>query len=85
MRECSDVCKRLNVSCPEEYSDCRFWMDFEGDLNCALIAVDNNDGRPMTLRDIGLRLNLSHVRVDQIAKKATEKVRKKLKNEDLFP
>ena len=50
MRECSDVCKRLNVSCPEENSDCRFWMDFEGDLNCALIAVDNNDGRPMTLR-----------------------------------
>ena len=85
MRECSDVCKRLSVSCPEENSDCRFWMDFEGDLNCALIAVDNNDGRPMTLRDIGLRLNLSHVRVDQIAKKATEKVRKKLKNDDLFP
>ena len=85
MRECSDVCKGLNVSCPEENSDCRFWVDFEGDLNCALIAIDNNDGRPMTLRDIGLRLNLSHVRVDQIAKKATEKVRKKLKNEDLFP
>ena len=85
MRECSDVCKRLSVSCPEENSDCRFWMDFEDDLNCALIAIDNNDGRPMTLRDIGLRLNLSHVRIDQIDKKATEKVRKKLRNEDLFP
>lgn len=85
MRECSDVCKKLGVSCPTENNDCRFWIDFEEDLNCALIAVDNNDGRPMTLRDIGLRLNLSHVRVDQIAKKASEKVRKKLKNDDLFP
>ncbi len=85
MRECSDICKKLSVSCPEENKDCRFWMDYEGDLNCGLIAIDNNDGRPMTLRDIGLRLNLSHVRIDQIAKKATEKVRKKLKNDDLFP
>lgn len=84
MRECSDICKKLNVSCPEENSDCRFWMDYEDDLNCTLIAVDKAEGRPMTLRDIGLRLNLSHVRVDQIAKKATEKVRKKLKNEELF-
>lgn len=85
MRECSDICKKLNVSCPEENSDCRFWIDFEEDLNCSLISIDNNDGRPMTLRDIGLRLGVSHVRVDQIAKTALKKVSKKLKNEDLFP
>ena len=85
MRECSDICKKLKVSCPEENSDCRFWMDYEGDLNCALVSVDNNDNRPMTLRDIGFRLNLSHVRIDQIAKGAVKKVRKKLKNDDLFP
>lgn len=85
MRECSDICKNLNVSCPEENKDCRFWMDYEEDLNCTLIAIDNNDGRPMTLRDIGLRLNLTHVRIDQIAKKAQQKVVKKLKKDDLFP
>jgi hypothetical protein len=85
MRECSDICKNLNISCPEENKDCRFWMDYEEDLNCTLIAIDNNDGRPMTLRDIGLRLNLTHVRIDQIAKKAQQKVVKKLKKDDLFP
>jgi len=85
MRECSDICKKCNVSCPEENKDCRFWMDYEKDLNCALISIDKNDGRPMTLRDIGLKLGISHVRVDQIAKQATKKVAKKLKNDDLFP
>jgi len=85
MRECSDLCQELRVSCPEENKSCRYWMDCEEDLNCCLITVDKEDGRPMTLRDIGLKLNLSHVRVDQIAKKATEKVKKKLRNADLFP
>lgn len=84
MRECSDLCKELRVSCPEENKSCRFWLDYEGDQNCALISIDKADGKPMTLRDIGLRLNLSHVRIDQIERKATEKVMKKLKNDDLF-
>lgn len=84
MRQCSDLCKELNISCPEENKGCRFWIDYEEDLNCTLITIDKNENKPMTLRDIGLRLNLSHVRVDQIAKKAEEKVIKKLKKEDLF-
>jgi hypothetical protein len=85
MRECSDLCKELNISCPEENSDCRFWIDFEDDLNCTLIAVDNNEGRPMTLRDIGLRLSLTHPRIDQIERQAVKRLSKKLKKEDLFP
>ena len=85
MRECSDTCKKLRVSCPEENRSCRYWMEYEPDLNCALVSVDNADGRPMTLRDIGLRLNLSHVRIDQIEKQATKKLIKKLRNADLFP
>lgn len=85
MRQCSDLCKELRVSCPEENKDCRYWMQYEPDLNCALVSVDNADGRPMTLRDIGLRLNLSHVRIDQIEKQATKKLVKKLRNDDLFP
>ena len=85
MRKCSDLCLEKNLLCPGENSDCRFWIDFEEDHNCALISVDKANGRPMTLRDIGLRLNLSHVRIDQIATQAGKKVHKKLKNEDLFP
>jgi hypothetical protein len=85
MRQCSDLCKELRVSCPEENKGCRYWMQYEPDLNCALVSVDNADGRPMTLRDIGLRLNLSHVRIDQIEKQATKKLVKKLRNDDLFP
>ncbi len=85
MRQCSDLCKELMISCPAENNSCRYWIDYEGDLNCSLISVDKNDGRPMTLRDIGLRLNLSHVRIDQIERKAIKKVVKKLRNEDLFP
>jgi len=84
MRECSDICMKLNVSCPEENKDCRFWLEHEEDLNCSLISIDKAKGRPMTLRDIGLKLGISHVRVDQIVKKAQEKVYKKLKNEELF-
>lgn len=84
MRECSDTCKKYNVSCPEENRDCRYWIDYEGDLNCTLIACDKADGRSMTLRDVAKRLNLSHVRIDQIEREATAKLFKKLKNQDLF-
>ena len=84
MRECSDTCKKYSVSCPEENKDCRYWIDYEGDLNCALVTCDKADGRPMTLRDIAKRLNLSHVRIDQIERQATAKLFKKLKNQDLF-
>jgi hypothetical protein len=84
MRACSDVCKENDYLCPEENKSCRFWIDYEDDLNCTLIAVDKSDGRPMTLRDIGLRMNLSHVRIDQIERETTKKLAKKLRNEDLF-
>lgn len=85
MIECSKICKDLNVSCPEENKDCRYWIDFEDDLNCTFIAIDNNQDRPMTLRDIGLRLGLTHPRIDQIERKASKRLTKKLKKEDLFP
>ena len=85
MRACSDLCKEKSYLCPEENSSCRFWISYEEDLNCSLFSIDKSDGRPMTLRDIGLRLNLSHVRVDQIERAATKKLVKKLRNADLFP
>ncbi len=71
------------VSCPEENRDCRFWINYEKDLNCSLITIDKID-RPMTLREIAERMGVSHVRIDQIEKEATKKLMKKLKNQDLF-
>ena len=83
MRACSDTCKKYRVSCPEENKDCRFWINYESDLNCTLIAIDTID-RPMTLREIAARMGVSHVRIDQVEKEATKKLVKKLKNDELF-
>ena len=69
-KTCVEACKKLDVSCPN--SDCRNWIDFEEDQNCALISVDNND--KMALRDVAKRLKCSFVRVKQIEEEALEKM-----------
>ena len=58
-----------------ENKDCRLWLDYEGDLNCTLIAVDRHG--PMTLREISERENLSFVRVKQIQDQALIKLKKR--------
>tara|TARA_R110000824_G_scaffold72996_2_gene186031 strand:+ start:18604 stop:18921 length:318 start_codon:yes stop_codon:yes gene_type:complete len=74
-RECVSMCESHGVSCPN--TDCKNWMDFEEDLNCALVAVDKNPSG-MTLREIGERLAISFVRVCQIERAATEKLKKRM-------
>ena len=57
------------------------WLDYEEDLNCALIAVDKHG--PMTLREVGDRLGISFVRVKQLQDVALSKLatkNKKLKD-----
>ena len=76
MRECSKTCKKLDVSCPVE--DCRMWIDYEEDLNCTLIAIDNNDDKPMTLREVAPRIGVSFPRVKQIEDEIFKKLKKKL-------
>jgi hypothetical protein len=76
-RECVSTCERLDVSCPNK--ECRHWMDYEGDLNCTLVAVDRNP-EGLTLRDIGDRLGISFVRVCQIERAAAGKLKEKLEN-----
>jgi len=71
MRECSSACEKHNVSCPVK--DCRLWIDYEGDLNCTLIAVDKHGA--MTLREIADRTNISFVRVKQIQDRVQKKLR----------
>lgn len=72
---CATACKQNKVSCPN--SDCRYWMDYEEDLNCSLIAVDKHEGG-LTLREVGERLGISFVRVCQIEKGAVTKLKKRL-------
>jgi hypothetical protein len=74
-RECVSACEAYDVSCPN--SDCKNWMDFEEDLNCALVAVDKNP-EGLTLREIGDRLGISFVRVCQIEKSAVRKLKKRI-------
>jgi DNA-directed RNA polymerase sigma subunit (sigma70/sigma32) len=55
--------------------DCRSWIDFEDDLNCASIAVDRYG--EMSLREVGERLGVSFVRIKQIEDKLKVKLGKR--------
>ena len=68
---CTEACTNLNVSCPNK--ECRNWINYEDDLNCAKICAERNG--PLTLREVSSRLGCSFVRVKQIE----EEVMKKLK------
>lgn len=72
--QCLNTCKNLNVSCPN--SDCRNWINYEEEYNCALetVALAEQDGRQLTLRDVAKRLGCSFVRVKQIEDEALKKL-----------
>jgi len=70
-RECKDgKCCKMN--------ECRLWLDHKEDKNCTLVAIYNNDQKPMTLREIAERLDISFARVKQIETKAFSKLKKHL-------
>lgn len=72
MIECAEMCKDLEVSCPNK--TCRQWMDFEEDLNCVRIASDKHGD--MTLIQVAERLGLTSARIHQIEKDALAKMKK---------
>ena len=41
-------------------------IDYDDDLNCTIVAIKNNGGDPMTLRQVSDRIGVSFVRVKQI-------------------
>jgi hypothetical protein len=73
---CFKRCKETSTICAKD--SCRYWLDFEEDLNCTLIAVDKHGN--MTLREIAKRLSLSFVRVKQIQDSALQKLNLKIRN-----
>ena len=74
-KTCTEACIKLDVSCPN--TDCRNWMKYENDLNCAVIAADKHG--ELTLREISDRIGLSFVRVKQLEDSAREKIKASLK------
>ena len=73
MNKCAMECLINSKKCDK--SKCRMWIDYEEDLNCALVTVYNNKG-PMSLQEVAKRFNLSVVRIKQIQDKALQKLRK---------
>lgn len=75
---CVEACKIYEESCP--CTDCKNWIDYEEDLNCANISIEKNG--MMTLEEIGKRLNLTLVRIKQIEQEALVTLKKRIiKNE----
>ena len=69
--DCSRSCLDCQVSCPVD--DCRYWIPYEKEKNCSLVSIYINGS--MTLQDVGERLGISFVRVCQIEKKISQKLK----------
>lgn len=74
LKLCARKCKELKTSCPVE--ECKMWIDYEEDLNCANISIAENGS--MTLRQIAEREGVSFVRIQQIEKKALKRLKTKM-------
>tara|TARA_R100001510_G_C7526458_1_gene119744 strand:- start:329 stop:598 length:270 start_codon:yes stop_codon:yes gene_type:complete len=70
--KCYKQCESANKSCKEK--GCRLWIDYENDLNCTMVAVNNHPEGNMTLREVADRIGVSFVRIKQIEEKALNKL-----------
>lgn len=77
-KTCTEACIKLDVSCPNK--ECRNWMEYEKDLNCAKISAEKNGS--MTLREISKRIGCSFVRVKQIEEEVLKKLSEQMQNEN---
>jgi hypothetical protein len=70
MRRCARTCLQKNKKCKQK--ECRLWIDYTGDLNCTLVAVYKHGN--MTLEEVGKRLKYTPARIQQVEKRALEKI-----------
>tara|TARA_R110000824_G_scaffold67882_2_gene175828 strand:+ start:3480 stop:3719 length:240 start_codon:yes stop_codon:yes gene_type:complete len=77
---CKNFYKQHNCPCNEK--KCRYWIEYQEDLNCTLITVDKHGD--LTLREIAKRLKISFVRVQQIQQKALKKLAKRMKFQNIL-
>jgi len=61
---------------PECNKKCRYWIEFEEDDNCSLVAIDKHG--EMTLEEIAIRMRMSFVNVLNIERKALKSMREKM-------
>ncbi len=80
MKECAAECANKNKKCANK--ECRLWIRHKEDLNCSLIAIDRHG--PMTLHQVGERLDLTYARIKQIQDIALEKIDKEEVRNELF-
>ena len=69
-KKCFQMCVDNDVSCP--VNDCRYWINYEEDLNCAIVCANHNG--PLSLREVADRMGVSFVRIKQIEDKAVKKI-----------
>lgn len=69
--KCVEKVKENNVSCP--CKECRYWMNYEIDYNCSMIAIEKNKAG-MTLEDIAKRMKLTPAGVKYIQDRAQKKL-----------
>ena len=80
MKKCAQECVKRNKKCSQE--ECRLWMNYEGDLNCSLVAIQRHG--EMTLHEVADRLEMSYVRIKQIQDAAIKKIRPEDLGDELF-
>tara|TARA_Y100000034_G_scaffold102339_1_gene127157 strand:- start:416 stop:649 length:234 start_codon:yes stop_codon:yes gene_type:complete len=71
---CVELCEKAQQTCCN--SECRYWINYEKDLNCTIVCVKKNGA--MTLQETSKRIGLSYVRIKQIQDKAMKKINKEI-------
>ena len=72
--KCVEDCELANAACQNK--DCRFWIQYEGDLNCTMMCISKHGS--LTLKEVAKRIGVSYVRIKQIQDKAIKKINKKM-------
>lgn len=69
---CFEVHEKWEVGCDQ--TQCRNWMDFGEDLNCAVVCARKHD-HGLSLREVAERMGVSFPRISQIEHAAFNKLR----------
>tara|TARA_R110000787_G_scaffold271011_1_gene378081 strand:+ start:14 stop:346 length:333 start_codon:yes stop_codon:yes gene_type:complete len=69
---CFETHEKWAVECDQ--TKCRNWMDFKGDLNCAVVCARKYENG-LSLREVADRMNVSFPRISQIEHAAFKKLK----------
>jgi hypothetical protein len=69
---CFEVHEKWRLPCDQ--TSCRNFMNYEGDLNCAVVCARKNENG-LSLREVAERMNVSFPRISQIEHAAFKKLK----------